>query len=131
MEKDLKFKTPANRQEFLSLFSYTCGIAEVALFKFDTKLKELNNEITQEAFKHDLSYMISIAKFIRGLRGDFSYFIDDTLRPFFMEKDGITYDQNYLYKSENYICEKIDILLEILKKDNEDDYKYFLNFWRY
>ncbi len=131
MEKYTKFKTPADRENFLSLFNYTCGVAEIALSKFDDKLKDINNKIPTETLKHDLSYFISIAKVIRGLRGDFSYFTDDSLRPFFVEKDGIIYDQNYLYKSEDYICEKIDIILETLKKEDEDGYQYFLNFWKY
>ncbi len=124
------FKNPKDREEFLEVFENICGIADIAFNKFEEVIKN-DSAHNGENIKRYLSYLIGITKVIRGLRGDYSLLQDDSMRPFFVEKDGIQYDQDSLYKAEGYFCNRLNNAFEILKESDQKAYESFVDLWKY
>lgn len=124
------FKNPKDREEFLEVFENICGIADIAFNKFEEAVKTDGTK-NGEDIKRYLSYLIGITKVIRGLRGDNSLLRDDSIRPFFAEKDGVQYDQDSLYKAEGYFCERLNNALDVLKESDPKAYESFTDLWRY
>ncbi|MFA6445974.1 MAG: hypothetical protein WCW14_01860 [Candidatus Paceibacterota bacterium] len=130
MSDNIQYKKPKDSAEFLVVFAGVCGFAEMAfnIFETETSKSEIKDVFT---LKSSLSYLISITKVIRGLRGD-SYLLRDDSRESFYVKDGdIEYTQASLYKAEDYFSDRLMKALEILKTIDQKSYESLFELWKY
>jgi hypothetical protein len=125
-----QFNNPKTREEFLAVFESVCGITDSAFNKFEQEISKEGPK-NERDIKSFLSYLISLMKVIRGLRGDSFLLRNDSLHPFFAEKDGIKYDQASLQKAEDYFCDRLNKALEVLKNIDQKTYESYLEMWRY
>lgn len=117
MEPEIKFQNIKTREEFFSIFQGVCNIAENAFNQFEGEFQTMHKDDPARILQYckNLSYLMSITFVIMGMRGDYSKFIPDEVRPFFVEKEGLVYDQKYLYKMNDYFAERFNKALSILE----------------
>lgn len=120
-----QIKTP---EEFFSAFNGLCKIAESAFNNFDEKdLSKLNSKTIAK----EVSYLMSIAFVIIGMRGEYSGFKEDLLTsPFFAIIDNQEYNQDYLYKMNDYFTDRFDKTLNKIKDLIPEYYESYKTVWQ-
>lgn len=130
MEVNIQFNNIKNKKEFFLTFQCLCNIAESAFNQFEEQFNNKNNENLSQISRH-VSYLMSITFVIAGMRGAYSEFRDsDLISPFFVEVDGVQYDQKYLYKMNDYFIDRFNRVLDILKETDPESYKSYSVVWK-
>ena len=117
MEAEIKFQNIKTGEAFLSVFQGLCDVAENAFNQFEKEFKNINKDDQSRILWYckNLSYLMSITFVIMGMRGDYMKFSTEEIHPFFVEKDGIIYDHQYLYKMNDHFAERFNKALSILE----------------
>ncbi|MBT3417044.1 hypothetical protein HOE22_09765 [Candidatus Woesearchaeota archaeon] len=131
METNIQFNNIKNKEEFFLIFQGLCNIAESAFNQFEEQqFNNKNNENLSQISRH-VSYLMSITFVIVGMRGGYLEFRDtDLISPFFVEVDGVQYDQKYLYKMNDYFIDRFNRVLDILKEIDPEFYKSYSVVWK-
>lgn len=125
---NIQFNNIKNKEEFFGVFQGLCNIAESAFNNFEKQAKDADFPVSQ--IPRHISYLMSITFVIMGMRGDYGGFRDqDMLSAFFVEIDGVKYDQKYLYKMNDYFAERFGKTLEILKEKDLESYESYKFVW--
>ncbi len=123
--RNISFKEIQGQEEFFQIFRGLCTIAENAFNEVEKEIEEITKKrdpsrYISDSFYKDISQLMSITIVIRGMRGDYSKFKDkymnDTL--FFIEENGVIYDQSYLYKMNDYFSYRLMDILHFIEKIN-------------
>ncbi|NCC70379.1 hypothetical protein EOM09_02250 [bacterium] len=118
-------KTP---EEFFLVFNGLCKMAESAFNSFDGKDF---SEIEPKIIVKEISYLMSITFVIIGMRGQYSAFRDNSLNsPFFVIIDNKEYNQDYLYKMNDYFTNRFDKILNRIKYLIPEYYESYITVWR-
>lgn len=133
MTNTISFRKTESQQEYLLVFQGLCDIAESAFNKFDEEFKD--KEISRYdaiGVRKNLTYLMSIVLVIMGMRGDYNAFKDGDVssQSFNVEKDGVVYDQGYLYKMNDYFADRFYQALNLLKMVDPDAYKIYNAVWK-
>lgn len=124
---NLQFDKIKSKEEFFTVFQGMCNIAESAFNSFDTDVK---NGLPASQISRHISYLMSITFVIMGMRGDYGGFRDeDMLRSFFIQIDGVEYDQQHLYKMNDYFANRFNKALDILKEADPEVYESYKTVW--
>lgn len=129
-EDKVQFSKIKTQEEFFGVFQGLCNIAESAFNEWD---KEFPNptEMDRAQYAKGVSYLMSVTFVIMGMRGNWRYFRDDEMFPvFFVEIDGMQYDQKYLYKMNDYFADRFNKVLAILEKIDPESHKVYQTVWR-
>lgn len=120
-----QIKTP---EEFFAVFNGLCKIAESVFNSFDEKdFSGLGSKMIAK----EISYLMSITLVVIGMRGGYPAFRDDALSsPFFVIIDGKEYDQDYLYKMNDYFTNRFDETLNKTKDLIPEYYESYITVWR-
>ncbi|MFZ2310944.1 MAG: hypothetical protein WAW11_05380 [Patescibacteria group bacterium] len=120
-----KINTP---EEFFAVFNGLCKIAESAFNNFDKKdFSELGSKIIAK----EISYLMSVTFMIIGMRGGYTGFREDSLTsPFLVVIDGQEYNQDYLYKMNDYFTERFDEALNKIKELIPEYYEAYKTVWQ-
>ncbi len=130
MGTEIQFQNIKNREEFFAVFQGLCNIAENAFYQFEEEFKDIKDDQSQVlGYCKNLSYLMSITFVIMGMRGDYSKFRDDEIGPIFVEKDGIMYDQKYLYKMNDHFAARFNKALAILKNFDPTSAEPYRKVW--
>jgi len=130
MSNAIQFDKIKSKEKFFLVFRGLCEIAESAFSRFDAQFKEAKYDDAMEVCK-SASYLMSIAFVIMGMRGDYDGFRDDNLlAPFFVEIDGITYNQDYLYTMNDHFADRFNKVLDILKRVDLESYAFYSAVWK-
>ena len=123
MNGTINFKQIENQEEFFDIFQGLCTIAQNAFKEVESELEAYNSyEKIGDTFYQNISQLMSIVIVIRGMRGDYQKFnrkyMED--RIFYIEVDGVQYDQSYLYKMNDHFSKKLIKLLEFIEQVNPE-----------
>jgi hypothetical protein len=132
MTDTISFKIIEDQKEFLIVFQGLCNIAESAFNKFDQRITEDPSILLSPGICYSVSHLMGITFTIMGMRGDYDAFKDGEVetRSFYVEIDGVIYDQNYLYKMNDYFASRCNQMLAILEKNHPEIYKSYSNVWK-
>jgi hypothetical protein len=120
-----KIKTP---EEFFLVFNGLCKIAESAFNNFNEK--DFSG-LGSKTIAHEISYLMSVTFMIIGMRGGYSGFREDSLSsPLFVMIDGQEYNQDYLYKMNDYFTERFDETLNKIKNLIPEYYESYKTVWQ-
>jgi hypothetical protein len=133
MEPANQFRGISTNEEFFTIFQGLCNIAEKSFNQFEGKFKniETGDRSTIIQYCRELSYLMSITFVIIGMRGNYPSFREGIL-VFYTEVDGVSYDQDYLYKMNDYFIERFDRILTVLKTIDpliSESYRKIWNGW--
>lgn len=130
MSDAIQFNKIKSKEEFFLVFRGLCEIAESAFNKFDAQFQEVKREDAAQVRK-GVSYLMSITFVVMGMRGDYDGFRDENLStPFFVEIDGVHYDQKYLYTMNDYFADRFNTVLNILKEVDLESYASYNVVWK-
>jgi len=115
-------------EEFFLVFNGLCKMAESSFNSFNEKdFSGLGSKIIAK----EISYLMSITFIIIGMRGEYSSFREDSLTsPFFVIIDGKEYNQDYLYKMNDYFTNRFDEALNKVKDLIPEYYESYITVWR-
>lgn len=130
MSDIIQFNKIKSQEEFFGVFQGLCNIAESAFNEWENEYPD-PTEMDRAQYVKGVSYLMSITFVIMGMRGNWTYFRDDEMFPvFFVEIDGIQYDQKYLYKMNDYFADRFNKILAVLEKIDPESHKVYQTVWR-
>ncbi len=124
------FKPIKTREEFFTTFLSFCSFAETTFDKAEVFIETYKNQNDPHQMMYVILDLISLTRVISGFRGGKTYFIDESIRPVFIEKDGVIYDQSYLYKVEDYFSHRLLNSMNILKELDQEKYNQCFEFFK-
>ncbi len=128
MEPTIKFSVIKNREEFFTVFQGLCNTAEAGFNKFHEDFPT-PTEMDKNMYCKGASYLMSITFVVMGMRGDWPAFKNEEISPFFVDMDGVRYDQQYLYKMNDYFANRFNEVLAVLEKIDPESHKAYKTVW--